>query len=308
MGKFVELVAAGSQAIRELDPQATIISGDDVMANNYHFLALGMGKYVDGITIHPYNYKAGPPEGTTLGTPEQVERDGVVVADDSTYLSMIRHLRQAAPGKQIWVTEFGCITPPTRSPEEDFWWGVTEDTQAKYLARFYLMNFALGVERILQHTFQDGGDGPFGIVRSDFSPKPAYFVLGRIFGLFDNSWKKANDVNIELSGKFPVLPDRNPNSKEPERGFYAYAWRQRDTGQLAVAFWNACLPESHYPPLGRTLKIHAPGYGHAIKIDLLDGSHPDCPPTRVEADGTMVWEEMAVPDYPILIKLFADRP
>ena len=312
--KFVELVAAGSKAIRSADPRALIISGDDVPPNNYRLMQLGMGEHVDGLTIHPYNYGGQPPEICIWGSPEQVKRDGVVVADpDCSYASLVRVTRETAPGKQVWITEYGFVTPPTWDPNTDTMWkAVTEEAAAKYYARFYLLNFALGAQGIFQHTFQDGGDGPFGLVRQGFTPKPAYHVLGRLFGLLDTTWKRAEEVVIEFSGK-PLPP--NKDAAHPDQtvgdmtfpvkgGIQAHAWRNAGSDQVAVAVWNACWPEALRPPIGRTMKIRAPGHGHPIRIDLMTGEHPDCPPTRVGPDGTMIWSDFPVSDYPVIVKLF----
>ena len=57
-------------------------------------------------------------------------------------------------------------------------------------------------------------------------------------------------------------------------------------------------------PLSRTLRLRVPGYAHPIRIDTLSGAHPDFPPNRVENDSTMFWDEVPIPDYPIVAKLF----
>lgn len=313
VGKFVELVRAAARAVHELDPKAIVISGDDVHPNTYRFLQLGMADDVDGLTLHPYNHAGNPPEYTGWGTPEQVKRDGIVVADpDTSYTSLIRRYREVAPREQLWITEYGFVNDPVVKGNT-FFHPVNEEATAKYLARFYLLNFALGMDCILQHTFQDGGDGPMGLIRADFSPKLAYQVLGRIFGLFDSSWKLATDIpvvlegNAQLSTREALWMDGDVGlMKLPvQGGVHAYVWRQPERHELALALWNACWPEALSPPIARTVKIKAPGYGHAIAIDLLTGDHPDLPATRVEGDGTLVFENLPVPDYPVVIKLFA---
>jgi hypothetical protein len=154
-----------------------------------------------------------------------------------------------------------------------------------------------------------------GLVRADFSPKLAYHVLGRIFGLFDSSWELATDVPVTLEGD-TQLGTRDAWWEDGEVGLmrlpvkggvYAYLWRQPERHELALALWNACWPEALSPPIARTVKIQAPGYGHAIAIDLLTGAHPDLPATRAEEDGTLVFEDLPVPDYPVVIKLFGER-
>ena len=55
---------------------------------------------------------------------------------------------------------------------------VSEQTQAEFLTRTYLCALSSGVEKIFWYTYRDiaaikGREGGFGIINSDFSPKPA---------------------------------------------------------------------------------------------------------------------------------------
>ena len=317
VGKYVELAVAAGRAIHEEDPEAIVIAGDDVPPNNVQFMQLGMGESIDGVTHHPYNYSGLPPESTIWGPPEQVKRDnGIVVADpDCTYESLIRHTRRWAPGKQIWITEYGYLSPAVFKHDPDnMYQSISETVEAKYFARWYLLNFALGVDGFLMHTFQSDDTG-FGIVRDDFTPTEAYYAIGRICGLFDSTWKLTDDVKVEFGAKGQPLPKYGDAlhgdagsgymNVPIKGGIHLYAWKQPERGELAIAFWHASWPNELRPPIGRTLRIRAPGYGHAIRIDTLSGEHPDFRPTRIEDDGTMVFENVAVPDYPIVVKMFA---
>ncbi len=58
--------------------------------------------------------------------------------------------------------------------------GVTEQVQALYLPRAFMVSLAAGAECVFWYEFRDGGNDPtynehrFGIVRLDLQPKPAY--------------------------------------------------------------------------------------------------------------------------------------
>lgn len=60
--------------------------------------------------------------------------------------------------------------------------GVSEDTQALYLPRAYLLTLGEGLEHVMWYEFRDGGDDAtynehrFGIVGNDLSLKPAYLA------------------------------------------------------------------------------------------------------------------------------------
>jgi hypothetical protein len=90
--------------------------------------------------------------------------------------------------KQIWFTEFGYCSNPTPPPGYEYCRYLTEDQQAEFLQSAYVMarntpyvgamfqwnlNFQLSVG-------QDDEKWGFGIVRSDYSGRPAY---GRLLGM-----------------------------------------------------------------------------------------------------------------------------
>jgi hypothetical protein len=88
-----------------------------------------------------------------------------------------------APGKAIWITEFGydCTTKKP-DPKSDFarWVGVSDLQQAQYLVRSILVFSALPVERAYIYYFDDNDEphmhGSSGITRN-FQPKPSFYAL-----------------------------------------------------------------------------------------------------------------------------------
>jgi hypothetical protein len=103
------------------------------------------------------------------------------------YLKDVQNLAkwrdQRAPGKAIWITEFGydaTTKEPDRQTEFAQWVGVSELQQAQYLVRSALLFSALPVERAYIYFFNDADEpklhGSSGITR-DFKPKPAYHAL-----------------------------------------------------------------------------------------------------------------------------------
>jgi len=88
-----------------------------------------------------------------------------------------------APLKDLWVTEFGydasAKAPP---PTGDFakWQGSTEEQQAMWSVRSFLLLARLGVDRAYLYFFNDSDEphahGSSGITRN-FQPKPAFHAL-----------------------------------------------------------------------------------------------------------------------------------
>lgn len=91
-----------------------------------------------------------------------------------------------APGKPIWITEFGydaCAKPAP--PEGTFkkWVGSTETQQAQWLVRSILVFSAMPVERAYVYFFNDNDEphvhGSSGLTR-DFQPKPAFYAMAHL--------------------------------------------------------------------------------------------------------------------------------
>jgi serine/threonine-protein kinase ATR len=107
------------------------------------------------------------------------------------YLANVRDLLawrdKNAPGKPVWVTEFGWDASTKPAPAEgDFkhWVGSTEAEQARYLVRSFFLFAATGVERAYVFFFNDD-DQPSvhassGLTRN-FVPKPAYWAVAHLY-------------------------------------------------------------------------------------------------------------------------------
>jgi hypothetical protein len=84
-----------------------------------------------------------------------------------------------APGKPVWVTEFGYDS--TTKPAElkgDFakWMGVTDEQQAQWLVRSLLVFSSMPVERAYIYFFNDDDQPRLRITRH-FQPKASFYAL-----------------------------------------------------------------------------------------------------------------------------------
>ena len=88
-----------------------------------------------------------------------------------------------APNKEVWVTEFGfdaSTKPPPPTGDFARWQGNTEEQQAMWSVRSFLLLARLGVDRAHLYFFNDSDEphvhGSSGITRN-FQPKPAFHAL-----------------------------------------------------------------------------------------------------------------------------------
>jgi hypothetical protein len=91
-----------------------------------------------------------------------------------------------APGKPVWVTEFGydsSTKPAEATGDFSKWVGVTDTQQAQWLVRSLLVFSAMPVERAYIYFFNDEDEPKLhassGITRH-FKPKPSYYALAHL--------------------------------------------------------------------------------------------------------------------------------
>src|SRR5665213_3641289 len=91
-----------------------------------------------------------------------------------------------APGKQVWLTEFGydsATMPPKPGPWEK-WVGVTDERQAQYIVRSFLTLSSTRLERAYLYFFDDKDEaqlhGASGITRN-FKPKPSFYAMTQLY-------------------------------------------------------------------------------------------------------------------------------
>jgi hypothetical protein len=177
--KYVELLRACAETIREADPEAKICGMDVALVDLPYCeecFELGALAHCDAVGCHPYRMGVDPDE-------RSVGLNWLIgLSKQRTWLEELQELRalinRYAVGRRvgIWLDEMG---QPT---EEDFAIpnvAVTEQTAAIYLARMYAEGLGTGViDKGLWFAFH--GYGSFSLVRDDFTLKPeaiAYRML-----------------------------------------------------------------------------------------------------------------------------------
>jgi hypothetical protein len=174
---YTRLLKAAYPAIKGADPQATVLTGGTAPAptdgTNYapaEFLkaiyANGGGGSFDAVSHHPYGFPSFPGESHEWSAWHQM------YGTNPSLRSVM--IANGDGGKKIWGTEFGA---PTNGHVHAF----SEDSHAEMITRAYALwktyDWA-GPLFIYQHrdlgTSTDSGENFFGLLRHDFSPKPAY--------------------------------------------------------------------------------------------------------------------------------------
>lgn len=174
---YTALLVAAAEAVRAADDEATVItgglapgedSGDGSLIDPATFLrqvyAAGGGGAFDAVAVHPYCYPASPLDRST--------------SDWNAFIRLPEvHEVLASEGdgdRRVWLTEYGA---PTGSGE-----GAVDEARQATLIRDGVVAARRWqwVGPLFVYSYRDSSEDPtdreanFGLVRRDFSPKPAW--------------------------------------------------------------------------------------------------------------------------------------
>ncbi|HZZ72002.1 MAG TPA: hypothetical protein VFE24_07095 [Pirellulales bacterium] len=185
--KYHTLLESMAGGLRAGDPRLKIVTCNltTKQSGNYEKSVVclkGLDKLYDVLNIHTYALAAGWPTWRRT-FPEDPHVDFLKSVQD-----LIAWRKEHVPGKEIWITEFGwdASTKPNRT-DGDFakWAGnVSDEKQAQYLVRAFLVFSALDVNRAYLYFFNDANEPSFhaasGITR-DFQPKASFYALAHLY-------------------------------------------------------------------------------------------------------------------------------
>jgi endo-1,4-beta-mannosidase len=175
-GAYTKLLISGYNGVKSVDPTDKVISAglsvDDVdggmtfLQNMYNN---GAKNHFDYLGFHPYSWPSSPDVGYGWGLSSLDDISSVMAQNGDS-------------SKQIIATEFGWPSTTTSG-------GVDETTQANYINLMY-QNIVYGSYQYVPiacvYDFVDDGtdatnpENNFGVIRSDYSLKPAYSVLQQV--------------------------------------------------------------------------------------------------------------------------------
>jgi Cellulase (glycosyl hydrolase family 5) len=189
--QYVALLKASYAAVKSVDPSASVVFGG-LAWNDYHYVeaayAAGAKGYFDAMAVHPYS--CGPPdeywwadqnENWLAGEGPKPRADARLSKYNyPAYREVRASMLAAGDDKPIWFTEFGwssaAVGPCT----------VDEQTQATHLTRsLQIANQDPYVQMALWYNLREDywgdpktdWDSGFGLIRKDFTPKPAYYAF-----------------------------------------------------------------------------------------------------------------------------------
>ena len=174
-----------ARGLRSGDPKLKIVTAaanainPDKYSKNVTAFA-GLEDLYDVLNVHTYSMIEGYP------TWRRVWPEHPGIAYLQVVKDMIAYRDAHAPGKEIWVTEFGYDASTKKTGTGDFagWVGSTETEQAQWIVRSFLMFSSLAVDRAYLYFFDDKDEpslhGSSGITRN-FVPKPAYYAMAHLY-------------------------------------------------------------------------------------------------------------------------------
>lgn len=201
------------------------------------------------------------------------------------YLSEIRSVltwrNQHAPGKEVWLTEFGWDASTKPAPATGTfskWIGSTETEQALWTVRGYMVLAATGLDRAYLYFFNDEDTpqlhGSSGLTRN-FVPKPAFHATAHLFATLGD-YRLTKTLSDDPAGTFA----------------YEYT-RGDDPKQRILAVWK---------PAGGTVKTTLPlGPAKVLRAEQTPLTAEPAPPVKFQTAGGNV--EVEASERPVFLWL-----
>jgi polysaccharide biosynthesis protein PslG len=214
---YVALARRVYPALKAANPDAVVLSGGITsfgLSQGFmeRFVELGGMAFVDGLSLHPYNF-----DRQSGNTPE------AALAEVDRVYALVARAGRAPP---IYVTELGYPTFTGRG-------GVAEDTAAAYLARFVLLASSRPyVAGVWWYCLRDQGtdrankEHNFGVLDSALHAKPAADAL------------RAASQLLGAVGRFRdagATDGRRVTATVADGTQISVAWREGDTRAPAIA-------------------------------------------------------------------------
>jgi hypothetical protein len=241
-----------AKGIRAGDPKlkiatcAVALGNKDKYAKDVACLS-GLESLIDVVNLHIYPFVEEWPTWRR-SYPEDPKIDYLKKAEQ-----MIRWRNSHAQGRPLWVTEFGydASTKPNKT-SGDFakWVGNTDEEQAKYIVRSFLVFSAMDIQRAYLYWFNDNDDpqlhGSSGLTRN-YQPKPSFYAVRHLQkSLADFRFEKAVIQNPGAAYLYQYQNVRSPNE------FVWVAWSptgSNRTSDLLVPNPKATLTRAEQMPL-----------------------------------------------------------
>ena len=192
---YVTVLRAASEVIRQTDPEARVVLGglspevNTSGVDYFQFLAqvheAGGWPDFDIVALHPYRTPFAPEDVLSRSRFDveslQMESSGhrYSLQDE---LEAFQRLIARWGAKPIWLTEIGWASNSLQERAQQRG-TLAEVVQADYLIRSTVQALAAGVQVVMWYDLREDAvpspeESSFGLIRRDFSPKPAYDAFG----------------------------------------------------------------------------------------------------------------------------------
>lgn len=235
---YAELVTEADAEVHKVNPKAKIGIGcaDVDLSFLERVIKSGAAGHFDYIAVHPYSLI-----------------DAALSGREPVFLGLGTNLRKLLKDTgqrndiELWVTEIGTTAPEEPAPEA---------RQAQALVKAYTLCFAQGIKKVFwfEGRGPNYGQGSFGIIRQDWSRRPAFDALKVLTGLLKPEpgymgWLDltGNSYGFVFDGKTgPVLITWASSDKETALKFASPVTVLQINGDSAE------IPENQSIPLTRT--------------------------------------------------------
>lgn len=325
--KFLEEITKTTNriadAIAKERPDAVILGLGEGTALNFRMLALGVSEHLHGVVDHTYTYSL-PPEIDVWAN--NLERDGILVGDrEGTFFgwvdSYLAEFAKTGGERQIWMTEFGFSTFSASGKNEGKLYApFTEEAQATYLVRRLFMTLyrqdaiAASIPYDIMDSELEHADPEsyFGILRRDFSPKPAFVAMQRLNSLMAEALPDKAKVSVDERPLHNAAVrggtmkwDAESVVKINNNGVMALPFTNPEKpNEKMVAVWSAQPFSGEFAP--RFVSFSVPGwqsfnYPLAVGIDVRTGNTFDVP---VKFEDGVMKVALNVSHDAVLLKFF----
>jgi len=193
-----------------------------------------------------------------------------------------------APGKPVWLTEFGYDSatkpPPANGPWKD-WVGVSDREQAQYIVRSFLVLSAMDIDRAFLYFFNDQDEpqlhGASGITRN-YHPKPSFYAISHLYRTLGDYY-------------FSRAVIQSPG------GLYCFEYRNRSTSERIYVAW---LPTAGAKPARKSLPLDTSSSKHIYRAERMPTTAAgltDAGAERVEWTITPQGLELEVSESPVFL-------
>jgi hypothetical protein len=253
---YYELLKVSYEAAKRADPDCIVV-GASTAGTDFAFidelLTHGGGQFMDVISVHPYQGDLGSLSPDAGGLEPTMRGLRMLLAEHGVDIP-------------IWITEMGHRTPGGEGHTH-----VTEQQQAAYLVRSYVLAQAAGVERLFWFNLQDWSER-WGIIDMDFNRKPSHTAYRHMTEMLGG---RRVVGTLDLGEQVAAYVYAPPGRRISARDAVLVAWSRDDElrpielpGRRAQR-WDGPVQSGSDFTLGGT-----PVFVTQLNIDTINAIHP----------------------------------